>query len=133
LTGITEEDKAKLTDFCENKTVADLKSDIKHLSDQLSQIHEGNPNAIKNYEAREKDINALKAKMAGQQEILDGFRAQLEEIRGRWEPRIDKLIENISDAFSKSFEFISCAGAVRVKKEAHDFENWAIEILVKFR
>ncbi|KAF3077840.1 Structural maintenance of chromosomes protein 5 [Orbilia oligospora] len=67
---------------------------------------------------------------------LDKHQLKIKRVRNRWEPRIDQLVENISEAFSRSFEFIGCAGSVRIRKEGKDgcdFENWAIEILVKFR
>ncbi|KAF3911228.1 hypothetical protein ABW20_dc0107098 [Dactylellina cionopaga] len=118
------------------KTVEELNAEIRQEEVRLESIHEGNPHAIKQYEARENEINELRNRMDNKQATLDKHRDVIKEVRGRWEPRIDQLVSNISDAFSRSFEFIHCAGAVQIRKEGKDgcdFENWAIEIMVKFR
>ncbi|KAK6533267.1 Structural maintenance of chromosomes protein 5 [Orbilia ellipsospora] len=118
------------------KAVDELKAEIQQEEIRLESIHEGNPNAIKQYETREKEINDLRTTMEKKEADLSKHRSAIRDVRGRWEPRIDQLVSNISDAFSRSFEFIHCAGAVRIRKEGIDgcdFENWAIEIMVKFR
>ncbi|KAF3905200.1 hypothetical protein AA313_de0210046 [Arthrobotrys entomopaga] len=118
------------------KAIGELKAEIEQEEIRLESIHEGNPNAIKQYEAREKEINDLRTTMEKKEADLNKHRNAIKDVRGRWEPRIDQLVSNISDAFSRSFEFIHCAGAVRIRKEGVDgcdFENWAIEIMVKFR
>ncbi|EPS40518.1 hypothetical protein H072_5608 [Dactylellina haptotyla CBS 200.50] len=118
------------------KTLDELKTEIQQEEVRLESIHEGNPHAIKQYEAREKVISDIRRAIEGQQEELDKHHSAIKDVRSRWEPRIDQLVSNISEAFSRSFEFIHCAGAVRIRKEGKDgcdFENWAIEIMVKFR
>ncbi|KAK6511981.1 Structural maintenance of chromosomes protein 5 [Arthrobotrys musiformis] len=118
------------------KSAAQLKDEIQKEEVRLEGIHEGNPHAIRQFEARQKEINELHNKMKTKQSQLDEHQAVIKRTRERWEPRIDQLVGNISEAFSRSFEFIGCAGSVRIRKEGRDgcdFENWAIEILVKFR
>ncbi|KAF3917987.1 hypothetical protein ABW21_db0201386 [Orbilia brochopaga] len=118
------------------KSIDELKAEIQQEIIRLESIHEGNPDAIRQYEARGKQIEELNGKIGEKESHLTKFRDTIKEVRGRWEPRVDQLVNNISEAFSRSFEFIHCAGAVRIRKEGKDgsdFENWAIEILVKFR
>ncbi|KAF3942401.1 hypothetical protein ABW19_dt0209404 [Dactylella cylindrospora] len=133
---LTEDERDEIKEICDNKTLEQLQDDIKREELRLESIHEGNPLAIKQYEDREKELEGLRARIAAQEANLQATQAQIAETRTIWEPRIDQLVNNISEAFSRSFEFINCAGAVRVRKEGKDgcdFENWQIEILVKFR
>ncbi|KAK6508078.1 Structural maintenance of chromosomes protein 5 [Arthrobotrys conoides] len=132
----SDEEKEKISENHSKKTVDELKAEIQQEEVRLEGIHEGNPHAIRQYEAREKEIKELRDLMDAKMADLDKHQTNIKRVRNRWEPRIDQLVGNISEAFSRSFEFIGCAGAVRIKKEGKDgcdFENWAIEILVKFR
>ena len=51
----------------------------------------------------------------------------------QWEPQLDELIAKISEAFADNFSKIQCAGEVVVYKDEEDFDQWAIQIKVKFR
>lgn len=132
---LTAEDKEVLKAW-EDKPVEDLRRQIQTEEDTLEAIHEGNPNAIRQYEKREADIRELLEVMDTRDQRIKDVEGSMVEVRGAWEPQIDRLISNISEAFSKSFEFINCAGQVKVHKEGKegiDFEKWAVQILVKFR
>lgn len=118
------------------ESVASLQRQIQQEEIRLESIHEGNPLAIKEFEERQRAINELQTEMEAKEREMNHLDDKISDVRARWEPRVDKLVNNISDAFSRSFEFIHCAGAVRIRKEGRDgrdFENWAIEIQVKFR
>ncbi|RVD86682.1 uncharacterized protein DFL_004945 [Arthrobotrys flagrans] len=133
---LSDEQREEISINHSKKTVDELKAEIQQEEVRLEGIYEGNPHAIRQYEAREKEINELRGIMEAKQADLDKHQIKIKRIRDRWEPRIDQLVGNISEAFSRSFEFIGCAGSVRIRKEGKDgcdFENWAIEILVKFR
>ncbi|KAK6526680.1 Structural maintenance of chromosomes protein 5 [Arthrobotrys megalospora] len=133
---LSDEQRQEIHDNHAKKTVNELKAEIQQEEVRLEGIHEGNPHAIRQYEAREKEMNELRGRMEAKEAELDKHRKKIKATRERWEPRIDQLVGNISEAFSRSFEFIGCAGAVRIRKEGKDgcdYENWAIEILVKFR
>ncbi|KAK6348767.1 Structural maintenance of chromosomes protein 5 [Orbilia blumenaviensis] len=133
---LSQEHQDEINNNHSKKTVDELKAEIQREEVRLEGIHEGNPHAIRQYEAREKEMNELRSRMDAKQAQLGKHQENIKRIRERWEPRIDQLVNNISEAFSRSFEFIGCAGSVRIKKEGKDgcdYENWAIEILVKFR
>ncbi|KAF3274165.1 Structural maintenance of chromosomes protein 5 [Orbilia oligospora] len=136
IANFSAKEKEEISENHSRKTVDELKAEIQQEEVRLEGIHEGNPHAIRQYEAREKEINELRSLMDAKKANLDKHQLKIKRVRNRWEPRIDQLVENISEAFSRSFEFIGCAGSVRIRKEGKDgcdFENWAIEILVKFR
>lgn len=113
-------------------TVESLQMDIAAEESKLEYIHAGNPNAIRDYEAREKEVDKLKEKISETETKLTKIGRNITKIRDNWEPQLDKLIAEISDAFSYNFEQIGCAGEVSVHKD-DDFDQWAIQIKVKFR
>jgi chromosome segregation ATPase len=116
----------------EGQTVEALETEIAAEESKLEFIHAGNPNAIKDYEKREIEVERLKAKIADTETNLNTISRNITKIRGKWEPELDTLIARISDAFSYNFEQIGCAGEVNVHKD-DDFDQWAIQIKVKFR
>lgn len=113
-------------------TVESLQMDIAAEESKLELIHAGNPNAIKEYEKRQIDVDKLTTKIKESEASLMAIAEEISKIRSKWEPELDTLIAKISDAFSFNFEQIGCAGEVNVHKD-DDFEQWAIQIKVKFR
>jgi chromosome segregation ATPase len=118
--------------FPPGTTVESLEMEIAAEESKLEFIHANNPNAIRDFEQRQLEVEALQGKIANNDEKLENISRRITKIRSKWEPELDKLIATISDAFSYNFEQIGCAGEVGVHKD-DDFENWAIQIKVKFR
>jgi hypothetical protein len=116
----------------EGVTVEQLQMDIAAEESKLEYIHANNPNAIRDYERRQVEVDQLKEKISETETKLEKIARNITKIRGKWEPELDKLIAEISDAFSYNFEQIGCAGEVSVHKD-DDFDQWAIQIKVKFR
>lgn len=130
-----EAEKAIVEEYCANEetTPEILDAEIESTGHRIELLHEGNPHAIQQYEDRQRQIDRLS-------QILDNFQGDLQtlndritEIRGQWEPQLDALVSEISEAFSHNFERIGCAGQVGVYKDEDDFSLWAIQIKVKFR
>jgi len=119
-------------DMPADKTVEALKIERDAEAAKLEFIHDSDPNAIATYERREAEIARLTSKINDTQERLRALGDNIHETRAKWEPELDKLIAEISDAFSHNFEQIGCAGEVSVHKD-EDFDLWSIEIKVKFR
>ncbi|KAI9056134.1 hypothetical protein LZ554_001062 [Drepanopeziza brunnea f. sp. 'monogermtubi'] len=113
-------------------TVENLTDDITAEKTKLQFTHANNPNAIKEFEKRQEDIEKLRQKIDDNVEKLERVSRKITKTRDVWEPRLDALISEISDAFSHNFEQIGCAGEVGVHKD-EDFGLWAIQIKVKFR
>jgi chromosome segregation ATPase len=116
----------------EGSTVEQLQIEIASEESRLEYIHANNPNAIRDYERRQVEVDQLKEKILDTETKLEKIGRNITKIRSKWEPELDKLIAEISDAFSHNFEQIGCAGEVSVHKD-DDFEQWAIQIKVKFR
>jgi predicted nucleic acid-binding Zn-ribbon protein len=113
-------------------TVEGLEMEVATEESKLEYIHANNPNAIREYENREKEVDKLKDKIAGTETRLAKVGRNITKVRDSWEPKLDELVAKISEAFSFNFEQIGCAGEVSVHKD-DDFDQWAIEIKVKFR
>lgn len=127
-----EEQREFLSSLPEDQTREDLEGMIESEKARLELAHAGNPNAIVEYENRQRTIDKLSASVAKISQRLAELDAEITEIRKKWEPELDALVQKISDAFSESFEQINCAGQVGIHKD-DDFDQWAIQIQVKFR
>lgn len=130
--GANPDEKEYFAQIPVDMTLEGLEVDIAAEESKLDYIHANNPNAIRDFERRQQDIDKLKEKIIEAEDKLGNLRRQITKIRGKWEPELDKLIEEISDAFSHNFEQIGCAGQVSIHKD-DDFDQWAIQIKVKFR
>ncbi|KAH0294642.1 structural maintenance of chromosomes 5 smc5, partial [Aureobasidium sp. EXF-3399] len=111
----------------------EYEAEIDSTKARLEMVHGGNPQILLEYEKRAGDIEKAKRKLENIERELAELQQNIDEIRQKWEPELDQLIGQISDAFSENFAKINCAGQVEVYKEEDDFNKWAIQIQVKFR
>ncbi|QGA19542.1 hypothetical protein EYB26_007231 [Talaromyces marneffei] len=132
------------SDYFKQLTTDQLEADIESEKARLELTHEVGEGLVKEFEDRQRAIDKLRDKMASYQTKLNDFENAIQEIRNKWEPRLDTLVKTISDAFSDSFARIGCAGQVTVDKVedepgpngepgGSDFDQWSIQIQVKFR
>ncbi|KAF5022389.1 hypothetical protein F66182_5562 [Fusarium sp. NRRL 66182] len=120
------------SELCEGKTSEAIENEIAGEEAKLELVHAANPNIVREFEKRAQEIARLTRKMQGSTEKLVGLAQEIDELRSKWEPRLDDLASQINDAFAYNFEQISCAGEVRVHKP-EDFDAWALDIMVRFR
>ena len=128
----TPEETEHFQQVPEAMNMEELELEIAAEEAKLDFIHANNPNAIRDFEKRQEDIDKLKEKLTEAANKLERYSRQITKVRSKWEPELDKLVEEISDAFSYNFEQIGCAGQVSIHKD-EDFDQWAIQIKVKFR
>ncbi|KIN01513.1 hypothetical protein OIDMADRAFT_104060 [Oidiodendron maius Zn] len=128
----TPEETEHFQQVPEAMNMEELELEIAAEEAKLDFIHANNPNAIRDFEKRQEDIDKLKEKLTEAADKLERYSRQITKVRSKWEPELDKLVEEISDAFSYNFEQIGCAGQVSIHKD-EDFDQWAIQIKVKFR
>jgi chromosome segregation ATPase len=140
----SQPDLRELLESIHEYTVDQLEAEIDSEKARLALTHGGNVNVIKEFEDRERQIQRLKDKLASFQESTTDVDHAIKEIRDNWEPKLDALVQKISDAFSDSFARIGCAGQVAVDKVedapgpdgepgGSEFDQWSIQIQVKFR
>ncbi|KAJ4369068.1 Structural maintenance of chromosomes protein 5 [Neocucurbitaria cava] len=130
---LTEEEREIVREYRELPSLEALEQEVDAVSARLEMMAEGNPGAIKAYEKREDEINKTKEKLEQHSAKLEDAKQQISDIRAQWEPELDALIGKISDAFAHNFQQIGCAGEVAVYKDEEDFDNWSIQISVRFR
>lgn len=130
---LTQEEKQIVLEYRELPSFDDLEQEIQAVAARLEMMAEGNPGAIRAYEKREEDISKTREKLEQYISSLEEIREQIREIREQWEPQLDVLISKISNAFAHNFQQIGCAGEVAVYKDEEDFDNWSIQISVRFR
>lgn len=133
---MTDEDElAVWSEYGQNPetTPETLETDILLTKHKIELLHVGNPRAIEQYEERQRKIDKLTKSLESFEGDIEKINDQIQIIRGQWEPELDKLVAEISDAFTHNFERIGCAGQVGVHKDDEDFKEWAIQIQVKFR
>ena len=113
-------------------SLEDYDSEMQSEKARLELMAEGNPGMILEFEERAKKITSLSQKLesvkAGSAEVDQA----INDLKAVWEPQLDDLVKKISDSFSNNMSQIHCAGEVGIHKD-EDFEEWAIEIRVKFR
>jgi chromosome segregation ATPase len=113
-------------------SMEELHHEIEAERSKLEFIHDGNQGALKEFDSRQVTIQKLNDRIDEIGGKLEKVSRKVSEVRQMWEPELDKLVKEISNAFAYNFEQIGCAGEVGVHKD-EDFDLWAIEIKVKFR
>ncbi|KAL1606615.1 Structural maintenance of chromosomes protein 5 [Paraconiothyrium brasiliense] len=131
LSSASEGEKA-LVQECKGLSMEELENEISAISSRLELMADGNPQAIKAYEDRKREIQKVERTLADAAQKLEYNRTRITYIREQWEPQLDTIVSTISDGFAHNFEQIGCAGLVSVKKD-EDFDKWAIQIEVSFR
>ena len=131
-----------------------LEADIDSEKARLELTQGGSSNVLKEFEERERQIHRLRHKLTEFETQLADYNYAINEVRGKWEPKLEALVKSISNAFSDSFARIGCAGQVSLdraeegsdqqqQQQQHregtsamggsDFDQWSIQIHVKFR
>ncbi|KJR85492.1 SMC5 protein [Sporothrix schenckii 1099-18] len=118
--------------LAQTKTTESLQNEVAAERAKLELTRAVDEGVLDEYEQRASRIEQLRRALATTTADFEGMAAQVADVRGRWEPRLDDLIGRINDAFSYNFEQINCAGEISVHKD-EDFDKWAIDIRVKFR
>ena len=121
-----------LTELARGRTAEDIDGDIEAKNASLEVMHRVDPQVLRQFEKRARDIEQLTRHREELARKAEHLGSQIEELMRVWEPGVDDVVGRINEAFSHNFEQISCAGEVGIHKD-EDFEQWAIEIKVKFR
>ena len=128
----TEEEQEIQGQIGQDISTEDLEAEIESAMARLELLHEGNTDIIREFEQRQRQIDTLQERLSSLEDGLVAAQSKIDEVRNKWEPELDELIGQISDAFSHNFSKIGCAGQVGIYKDS-DFGQWAIQIQVKFR
>lgn len=130
---LSDEEKAIVSEYSNLDSLEALEQEVQAVDARLEMMAEGNPGAIRAYANREEEIKKTEKLLDTIAANLSETKEEIAEIRQEWEPQLDALIRKISDAFAYNFQQIGCAGEVEVYKDEEDFDNWSIQISVRFR
>ena len=140
-----------LSDEERTRTPEELDADIDALGARLETLYDGDPNLVREFEARAAKIEKLEQEVETWSSQLQEVQSSIMSLRETWEPAVDALAGKVSGAFSDLLQRIGCAGEVTVYKagaasstnndsedgfeyeDGYNYEDWAIQILVKFR
>lgn len=124
-------------------TMEEYEADLDSEKARLDLTHGGHSGMVEEFEARERRIQELKERLSGSEQEKARFQESINEIRSQWEPELEAIVSKISEAFGDSFRRIGLAGQVGLFKAEDEpgpngeapsnFEQWAIQIQVKFR
>lgn len=124
--------RAYLQGLAEGKSEQDVAVEMEAEQAQLELVHAANPNILREFEKRAQDIARLRRKVDGVHGKVAELAAAQQSLMGKWEPKLDELVAQINGAFAYNFEQIGCSGEVRIHKD-EDFEQWALNVMVRFR
>ena len=123
----------RISAMATEKSIEEIDEEISRENAKLDMARDVEPEVKERYDERKKEIEKMRTRLASLTRENERMTAHMEEIRGKWEPRLDAVVEHINDAFGHNFEQIGCAGEVSVHKDEDDLEAWAIQIKVRFR
>ncbi|KAI8853369.1 hypothetical protein BC829DRAFT_413866 [Chytridium lagenaria] len=122
----------KLKHIREGRTLPDLEDMLGQSRARAEILACSNTRAQHEYNELTAEIATYTQKIDKRNAKIDKFHAMMRNIQENWFPELQRLIQITSEAFSKSFEKIGCAGEVKIHED-EDYEKWGINILVKFR
>jgi chromosome segregation ATPase len=125
-------DMARYNEMVAGKSLDEIDHEIGAEKAKLELIHGVDPSVLRQFQKRAKEIQEMTKRKEEMTAKLESLADQIKQLMERWEPELDALIAKINTAFGHNFDLIGCAGEVGVNKH-EDFEQWCIEIKVKFR
>ena len=116
------------------KTVEKLEEEIQRIEDEADAIMCPNGMVLEEFKSKKDEIHQLETSLVTEENELNESNEKIDDIKGRWLPRLRELVEHINENFKSNFAAIGCAGEVKLNEDAGEsFENWRLEIWVKFR
>lgn len=122
----------EFTRIAGDRTPEEVRHQLAADEEQLGMISAVQPGTLERYEEVVAAIAKLERQMEKSREKMGEVTGDIEELRARWEPKVDELVAKVTEAFSYNFEKIGCAGEVRLHKD-EDFEKWALHVMVSYR
>ena len=118
--------------LAQDKTPTEVRDMLGAEEERLGMISNVPQNTLQKYEQVLATIAKLEKGVEKARQKIAEVTADIDELRARWEPEVDGLVQKVTDAFSYNFEKIGCQGEVRLHKD-EDFEKWALHVMVSYR
>ncbi|KAM5552127.1 structural maintenance of chromosomes protein 5 [Rosa sericea] len=114
-------------------TIEDLEAAIEETASQANSILLLNHNILKEYEDRQRKIEAIATKLEEDKAELMRCIAEVDNLKETWLPTLRNLVAQINETFSWNFQEMAVAGEVSLDEHDMDFDQFGILIKVKFR
>ncbi|KIM26760.1 hypothetical protein M408DRAFT_330371 [Serendipita vermifera MAFF 305830] len=133
----TPEVKARQEEYTsehgEQADIEELEQAETNAKAQLELTGQVNKGVIKIYEERQTKIERLQHSIQDSEVRKSNLERGIATVKSKWQPELNKLVNEVNTRFSAAFDRIHCAGEVRIAENEEDYAKWSIEILVKFR
>ncbi|XP_046478425.1 structural maintenance of chromosomes protein 5 isoform X1 [Neodiprion pinetum] len=127
-----------------NKAFSKLPNNIEDINDELKVSQAkvfclGNnadgDNVLQEFEKVKVDVEELKQYIEAKTAEVHNINQEMENIRKKWIPPLQQLVEDIDKNFSSYLASLNCAGEVSIThgENIMDFEEYGLKIRVKFR
>lgn len=110
---------------------SNIKETISILEDEIS-VMTADKSSIQRLKLVDEKIEEIHGVLPRLNTEKQSFDTRITEIKSRWEPELDGLVEKISRSFQRKFVNVASNGKVQLAKN-EKFKKWRLEILVKFR
>ncbi|XP_031113610.1 structural maintenance of chromosomes protein 5 [Ipomoea triloba] len=114
-------------------TIEELEAAIQDTVYQANSILCLNPNALEQYETRQRKIDSLSKKHEMDEKELSCHLNEINALKESWLPTLRDLVSQINDTFSRNFREMAVAGEVSLDEHDMDFDKYGILIRVQFR
>ena len=97
--------------------------------------YQTNPQVVKEYERRTKEIEELAQDIANSSDEIKNKDNELESLKQRWLIPLNELLAKINEKFVGFFRKLQCAGEVSLATDQgeENYEKYGVQIKVKFR
>lgn len=132
-----EEDKVQLSELAQ-KYQEEGSFELQHITDLIDKLNSEismvnhDESAIMILQQAEKELKKLSRSLPNQLAHLANIRDSVKEKRDVLEPKLDEVVQRVSQRFARLFVGVGSAGAVNLEKPTL-FSEWKLEIMVKFR
>lgn len=116
-------------------TVEELDEMIHDEKARIECQYQSNPQVVKEYERRKKEISELNAQVEEQEKDLETEQREITSLKERWLAPLQELVTQINEKYGQFFRMMGCAGEVALSSEQgeNNFDKYGIQIKVKFR
>lgn len=122
----------EFTQLTVGKTSSDIEDEIAAEEERLGMISDVPQNTLQKYDQIVAALANVEKQLEAGRRKIDVLGSEIGDLRHRWEPHVDELVDKVTEAFGYNFQQIGCAGEVRLHKD-EDFEKWALHVMVSYR
>lgn len=113
-------------------TVAHVQDIIEKIRGDLKLLSNSSKSSVKELKQLNSKLDDLNEEIPLQRQQLKEKLHEIKNIREEWEPRLQRIVDEISKKFAAIFPSVGSAGEVQLTR-AEKFQDWKLEILVAFR